>query len=237
MKNTLYTILSFLFLPFISSCEIEIQEDIINTFNILESTYSIQERDIIEFGNYKWVVLEVNDRKSVLIITENIINTRSFHETWVEVTWENSDLRAYLNNDFIKTFTEEERKHILSSNNTSYNNKWFGTKGGNNTTDQIFLLNIEEVVKYFGDSGLLMNPPPRKDGVPVWLLSDEYNSNRISLNLDNYSNWWWLRSSGFDIDFSSFISEDGTINLSGKSVIAEGGIRPVLLLNYNFFSY
>ena len=44
--------------------------------------------------------------------------------------------------------------------NKNPNNPWYGSMGGEDTQDKIFLLTIEDVVcKYFGDSSrLLYNP-------------------------------------------------------------------------------
>ena len=66
------------------------------------------------------------------------------------------------------------------------NNPWYGTSGGNATTDKVFLLSLDEVVKYFGDSGDLLNKR-RKDykGNAVSAgdsLYDEYNDSRIVKN-------------------------------------------------------
>jgi len=42
---------------------------------------------IIIFGNYKWRVLDIKDDRA-LIITENIIELRWYHNDFVHTTWE-----------------------------------------------------------------------------------------------------------------------------------------------------
>ena len=54
---------------------------------------------------------------------------------------------------FFNTFTDEERSRILPRDVHNTDNGWFWIRGGNDTVDYIFLLSIEEVVRYFGDSG------------------------------------------------------------------------------------
>jgi hypothetical protein len=43
--------------------------------------------DIIPFGEYNWRVLDVQGDKA-LIITEDVVELRPYHEQYVEVTWE-----------------------------------------------------------------------------------------------------------------------------------------------------
>ena len=73
---------------------------------------------------------------------------------------------------------------------TNDDNPWYGTRGGNTTTDKIFLLSLEEVVKFFGDSGDLKNRKGwywengnfvLKDG-QGYAINDQYNSTRIPVN-------------------------------------------------------
>ena len=149
-----------------------------------------------------------------------------------DITWEESNLREYLNNEFFYSFSYEERQRILLSHVCNPSNEWFSTRGGNNTTDYIFLLSISEVVRYFGDSGLLDNPNPPVYGMRQWLLSDEYNPARIANDINGEAVIWWLRSPGFDLDFTATVYRDGSINLDGRAANLDNiGIRPALLIS------
>jgi len=54
---------------------------------------------------------------------------------------------------FITNYTRYYRAcQWRETRNTNPDNPEFGTKGGNNTTDKIFLLNSEEAMKYFSES-------------------------------------------------------------------------------------
>ena len=66
------------------------------------------------------------------------------------------------------------------------------SRSGNATKDRIFLLSIEEVVKYFGDSGQFKNRP--KD---AYFIEDQYNSARIAEDADGIVFWWWRRPPRF----------------------------------------
>src|SRR5690606_11620802 len=129
--------------------------------------------DIITFGDYEWRVLDSKDGK-VLVIAEYIIELRWYNDNFVDTTWAECELRKYLNNEFYNTFNQDEKAKIVAVTNSNPNNPWFKTNGGTDTIDSIFLLSLEEVCKYFGDSiDNLLNK-----GNQRWLIDDENNQKR-----------------------------------------------------------
>ena len=102
----------------------------------------------IQFGEYKWRILEVNDERA-LLITENVVEDRAYHPSGGAVTWEKCSLRAYLNSDFYNNFSESERARIAEVRNINPDNLNYGTLGGKDTFDKIFLLSINEAEYYF----------------------------------------------------------------------------------------
>ena len=133
--------------------------------------------DVVRFGPYNWRVLEVRNNQA-LVLSEHVLFDRRYHHTWEAVTWETSEIRHYLNNDFFGRFSPQEQALIATATVTNDDNQWFGTPGGNTTLDRIFLLSIEEVVVFFGDSGQLTNRPAEAHF--IW---DEYNRARRAWNL------------------------------------------------------
>jgi len=155
---------------------------------------------IIRFGPYDWYVLDKqNDR--MLIITEKIIENRHYHSRECEITWEACDLRKYLNGEFYESFSATDRVRIIEVTNENPDNPWYGTPGGNSTVDKIFLLSIDEVVKYFGDSGQLKTKNINRgcdwctDEFFPW-LGDKYDINRRAVDDTGIVQWWHLRSPG-----------------------------------------
>jgi len=189
--------------------------------------YSVAVDDIIEFGGYEWQVLDLKGGKA-LIISECIVEQREYHSAAKRITWEGCTLRQYLNEDFYHSFTEEEQAHIAKKQVTTEMNPWFGTPGGNTTDDMIFLLSLQEVVKYFGDSGLLKDRPG-----DVSFLDDEYNAARKAYDKNGNALLWWLRTAGQYAFDATEVFSSGIIDPSGINVITdeEGGVRPVLWLN------
>ena len=64
-----------------------------------------------------------------------------------DTTWETCSLRKWLNKDFYdSSFTLEEKALIVESKIINNDNPWYGTKGGRDAVDKLFLLSVEEVV-------------------------------------------------------------------------------------------
>ncbi|MCL2678031.1 MAG: InlB B-repeat-containing protein [Clostridiales bacterium] len=182
----------------------------------------------IGLGGIYWLVLEVRGGKA-LVISDEILETRAYNGEYVgEITWENCSLRGYLNGEFFdNTFSAAEKEMIVPTQVKNDDNQWFGTAGGNDTSDKIFLLSLEEVVKYFGDSGQLANRPGS-----LSYINDQYNSARIAKNMSGNASWWWLRSPGLDSGRAAYVNVDGRVNVYGGPVNrANGGVRPALWIN------
>ena len=108
--------------------------------------------DIYSFGGYDWRVLAAENSKA-LLISEYVLEKRSYDSDQEDITWERCTLRTYLNREFYNSFSSEDRNRIIETVNSNSNNLWYGTPGGNDTRDKIFLLSLEEADKYFGNSG------------------------------------------------------------------------------------
>jgi len=242
MKIKSFFILFVIQIFILSSCIKNIDNTMDQSKNtqVVKNEYNnkIEVGCLVNFGKYEWQVLEIYDDDIIFIITKNIIKAGSFVNEFIgdniNATWEISDLRNYLNNIFLYEFTDDEIKCILPKNIHTPSNEWYSIRGGDDTVDYIFLLSIGEVIKYFGDSGILDDFAQPQDGIRQWLLSDQYNSERIATTTENINSSWWLRFPGFDVDFIAIVLEDGSIRIDGHMAKYEnGGIRPALLLNIN----
>jgi hypothetical protein len=181
----------------------------------------------VKFGKYNWRVLDVRDGKA-LLLTEGIIEKRVYNVERADITWEECTLRQYLNGKFLQTFSGAEQGRILKTNNINADNQRFGTGGGNNTVDRVFLLSIEETVRYFGDSGQLQNSNPSSR---LW-IDDQYNKERMAKHGNGELAWWWLRSPGYSGNYAASVFDVGGIRIRGLGVYGvSGGVRPALWLN------
>ena len=171
-------------------------------------------RNTYEKMNIEWYVLARDGRKA-LIISRYVIDCERYHKEWVDITWESSTIRKWLNNEFINTaFSNTEQEKIQTTYVSNPNNSEKGTIGGNSTYDKIFLLSTDEARKYFrSDSERIGKPTP-------YCMQKCYASN------GNVA--WWLRSPGFVQFRAGHVNYDGSI-ADGLAVAADGyGIRPVM---------
>lgn len=199
----------------------------------------MQVGDNIYFGDYIWRVLSIQNERA-LIITEYIIEQRPYHDAYVAITWADTSLRKYLNGEFYNRFSNEDKSRICPVININNNNQWYGTVGGTDTSDKIFLLNMEEAVcQYFGDSSAkLFNP--RKNQRYWFERKDENNCKRVAKLADNTEQiwWWWLRTPGRVNVKAVYIHGDGNIGIQGNNILkgnladgkCTGGVRPALWL-------
>ena len=183
--------------------------------------------DVVWFGALSWRVLEVSNGKA-LLLCENLLDFRPFRYGDEDPdTWSQCGIRNWLNDAFYNgTFTDEEMALIVETYVANDDNLWFDTDGGEDTYDNLFLLSIEEIVTYFGDSGKLSNHEDRD----VWIIYDDYNDARVAQYIDaEVVTWWWLRSPGMNYKYAATVSIDGSINVSGDYVLSGGGgVRPAM---------
>ena len=196
--------------------------------------------DIIPFGDYNWLVLDVRDGKA-LVITERLVAQEPYGQSG-NTTWETSTLRRYLNDRFLQKFTVEEQSRISETRIQNPNNIWYGSNGGNDTTDKIFLLSLEEADKYFGDSGDYQSNRrkvhegqfPRDSWIAAGdgtVFSNIHDSRRVAIYYSS-ANWWLLRTPGADNRHVVTVISDGSVYVSGIAANFEfGGVRPALWLN------
>lgn len=198
--------------------------------------------DKITFGNYAWTVLDIQPNKA-LLISEYIIEQRPYHDAYVETTWADCALRAYLNGEFYNTFDEKDQLRICSTQNKNPDNQWYATNGGIDTKDNIFLLSMEEIVcKYFGDSSEKLYHPGKNQ--KYWFeRKDCNNKNRVARLLWNKEQiwWWWTRSPGRVGVKAVYIHGDGNIGIQGNNILkgniadgrCTGGVRPAMWIKIN----
>jgi len=188
----------------------------------------------VKFGEYDWRVLCTENGAS-LLITENIIGQRRYHSSHAGITWEECDLRKYLNGEFYEKFGESEKSRILTVTNKNPDNPWYGTKGGGDTEDRVFVLSLEEAVKYLGDSGDLKNRRgwywensefSLKDGKGGF-INDLYNDKRIAA-FEGENDWWWLRTPGEYDHCAVRVGYVGRVRVIGIYVNYIRGVRPAL---------
>lgn len=181
--------------------------------------------DTVEFGDYhgtvEWLVLDRHDGKA-LLISKYCLDAKPYNESYTPVTWETCTLRQWLNSNFIdETFSAAEKAIICDTYLQNKGNSEYGTEGGNDTTDKVFLLSIDEAEKYFAnDEARMAKATDYAEEKGAYILSSNINS------------WWWLRSPGRYENRAVHVRGAGSINCSGYSVANDSdGVRPAMWIN------
>ncbi|HZK39560.1 MAG TPA: DUF6273 domain-containing protein, partial [Clostridia bacterium] len=172
--------------------------------------------DIVNLGSYEqdnntengkeevtWLVLAV-DGKKTLLISEKVLDTKKYNDEKVDITWENSSMRTWLNNDFLKAaFTKKEAKKIIETTVKNADNAKHETPGGNDTKDKIFLLSMDEAEKYFETDEL------RRSKGTEFAASSGLKLDKSILYAGN--SVWWLRTPGLKAYHACYVNNDGVI--------------------------
>ena len=111
-----------------------------------------QSRKVVEFGSYegekiKWEIYGKTEDGKYVLVTKDAIAKRNFDGE--SNLWEKSDLRAFLNNEFIAEFSEEDKAKLsptINRNILSYDDRLYASGG-----DHTHVCNY--VSKYVDDLG------------------------------------------------------------------------------------
>ena len=188
--------------------------------------------ETIEFGNYpqdkdgtekpiEWIVMK-NEGNQVLLLSKYVLDAKPYNnEEWGDVTWETSDIRQWLNNEFYSTaFNKAEKAKIQTSLTKNEDNSKYGTSGGNDTEDKVFLLSEKEAETLFSN-----------DDERIAKVTGYAEKSGVYVNEEKVA-WWWLRSPGDDGCSAAVVGSDGWVYGDGSIVSgAYDGVRPALHLN------
>ena len=193
--------------------------------------YQYRDRDLGK-TRIQWRVLERKDGV-IFLTSREALDAKAFDDDKVELTWERSGIREWLNNDFLhEAFSPEEREMFVSVRVENKPNPKFGTSGGNDTYDKVFLMSLDEVVKYF------MPEDPFNNELKL-LPTDYAEAQGITLKR-GVNCFWWLRTPGesvYNLTNMATVMSDGRINFHGASPYYKLGVRPVIALDEKKFGH
>ena len=180
----------------------------------------------------KWRVLSVNGNDAFLLADKNL-DAKPYNKERTSVTWATCTLRTWLNGTFLNTaFTSAEQAAIRNTIVVNEDNPYYGTEGGANTTDKVYLLSIAEACNtVYGFNGEFRADSETREakntayakecGASTW-MGTEYEGN------DD----WWLRSPGRLSDDASYVYFIGCGVYDGYDVNYDHfAVRPALHLN------
>ena len=187
--------------------------------------------ETIEFGNYpqeedgtekpiEWIVMK-NEGNQVLLLSKYVLDAKPYNEELEEVTWETSDIRQWLNNEFYTTaFNKTEKAKIQTSLIKNEDNSEYGTSGENDTEDKVFLLSEKEAETLFSN-----------DEEKIAKATEDAEKSVVYVN-EEKAVLWWLRSPGDYSNSAAVVNRDGWVYRDGNNVDDRyDGVRPALHLN------
>ena len=227
--------------------------------------YNYKTYHYFKYESIKWRVLNRNG-SDALLLADIALDDQKYNTDYAKVTWETSSMRSWLNGygtsvnqpgtdysrkNFINSaFTSTQRSAIKTTSVVNNNNINYGTAGGKNTSDKVFLLSESEVYNTATAAGYGF--------VKDYDTYDEARRSRCSTyayamgtwrryDTDaeytkyNENIWWCLRSPGSYNSGAAAMGSIGWVNRNGEDVNDDDdGMRPALHLNLsssNLYSY
>lgn len=206
---------------------------------LADKLYTAEIGDAFTFGAYEqdnnesngqedieWLVL-AKEKTRILVISKYALDCKPYNTSRTDITWETCTLREWLNNDFINSAFSADEKSIISVTTVSADrNPEYNINPGNATRDQVFLLSVTEVDKYFSSNGVRQCGPT------------DYAVANGAWKGGEGGYWVWLRSPGIDPDFAASVSYDAYDSADvflfciGKPANTPGGgVRPAMWIN------
>ena len=224
----------------------------------------------IRFGNFVWRVLSMIDG-AMLVVSDRVILRSAFHRLEsdairpgmetdalleaLSVSWETSDLRAYLNGEFLESFDSSARERILNLPMPYPQNPAVIGPRRSPLHDRVFLPGIDDVLHWFGggtgritlrkeeytldESGL--KAADSASGIPVrfedYVVDDANNPKRMAIDAEGNPSGWWLRSQGYNTHLIAYVDASGCVVVNGTFGAAlsdadalKRGVRPAMWL-------
>lgn len=239
-------------------------EDATSHISGWDEYYNWKDTSTYHYFKYEPIKWRVLNRKGndALLLADVALDDQEYNTNYTSVTWETSSMRSWLNGygasvnqpktdysrkNFINSaFTSAQRSAIKKTNVVNDNNIYYGTTGGKNTSDKVFLLSDSEVYNTDTAAGYGF--------VKDYNTYDEARRSRCSTyayamgigkdtEISYKGNvWWWLRSPGDDRWHNAAgVSDHGEVVTDAYyAYYPIDGVRPALHLNLsstNLYSY
>ena len=177
-----------------------------------------QEGDELE--PIEWLVIH-EQGEQILLLAKDCLASLPWHNVHTPITWDRSDIRAWLNGEFLHVaFTEEEQAAILLTDLDNGDDLGYGTLAGDSTQDKVFLLSGGEAEQYLTTDDLRTVVPTH------YALSQGAYTNSEGLCA------WWLRSPGMTDTSPAYLSSSGSIGNRAHEVDETIiGVRPAIWID------
>lgn len=202
--------------------------------------------EIITFGSYpqtadgtdrtpiKWRVLQ-NSGSELFILSEDILECKRYHAEYADVTWQDCDLRKWLNEEFYTAAFDDDEKRLIRTTRCTDNGD-----GSPDTEDKVFLLSVAEVQRlthvlgkdFRRTVGTEFAKVKKADGCHLYVMDKNVEADYITENGRKYGcSWWWLRTRGSSPSRAFFVGTRASIRSYARVNLARDGVRPAVKLD------
>ena len=214
------------------------------------SRRSARPGEIIAFGTYpqtadgadrtpiRWRVLH-NSGSELFILSEYILDCKRYHREHTDITWRDSDLRKWLNDEFYHFAFIDSEKGVIRTGRCTDNGE-----GSPDTEDRVFLLSVVEV-KALTDAqdgnssnirrrtiGTEFAKTRKTDGCHLYVYDKGVEKDYVIESGEKRGcSWWWLRTQGNRSSRAYIVGARSSIRSYERVNLARVGVRPALKLD------
>ena len=176
----------------------------------------------------EWLVLDYDEAAHTsLLVSRYSLDSSAFRDADSDNQWENSIVRAWLNEEFYqRAFSAEEQAAIPDTtvdNSAAQGYAEWNPADGRDTTDKVFLLSFGEAARYFGLSEWEDSEKPRTSRTDY---TGVYKRGSYQTAEKKVSSSWMLRSPGREDYGVAVVDESGC--LSSYRAIDHHDVRPAI---------
>ncbi|MCR8845078.1 DUF6273 domain-containing protein [Paenibacillus sp. SC116] len=211
---------------------------------------SAQPGELITFGTYpqtadgadrapiKWRVLQHTDGE-LFLLSEYILDSKRYYRENADITWRDSDVRTWLNDEFYNAAFNDTEKRLIKTTHCTDNGE-----DSADTEDKVFLLSVAEAQELTdklgaaplraqrGATGTEFAKIKKSDGCNLYVYDKSVKDNYIIEDGEELGcSWWWLRTQTSHSSRAYFVGTRSSIRSYGNVNLACYGVRPSLKIN------
>lgn len=203
-----------------------------NNYACIYGVEYIKEEDVYyAYEPVSWWVIGEDDEKYYLL-SEKVLDTKKFHESFGATTWDVSDLRSWLNEEFLNTcFSKEEQMILFEQLTPASDNYYHGFFSGEESKNYVSCISASDLT-----NGKYVFEGHMEDDV-IELRKTYGTDYAIAKGLriydNNYCRWWTRTSADRANLYTVVVTEKGYILIeSGGEVNNKNdvGVRPFIMV-------
>ena len=186
----------------------------------------------------EWRVLSV-DSDGLYIMAKKILDCQRYNNSGNSTTWADCTLRTWLNSYFYDVaFSDSDKQKINTTHLVNGDNPWYGTPGGIDTYDKVFVPSVSDVLNPSSGFSSSYSTYDSARQAKVTAFAKARGASSFISGISYGNGYWWLRAPGYDSSFACAVNYDGYVERSGYYVdIHNYCVCPAMKLDLNSFSY